>query len=317
MISLGEKLRTEREKKGLSLSDVAVQTRISSRFLSAMEADDPSSMPGSFFYKSFVQQYARFLGLELTEYQSALDTVFSTEDSSLVPVAQAGRSGPELGSIAPEGMHRSYRRIWISGGLLVAVVIGCSGLYMLWERIDRSRTAGGSAPPSTSAPNLAPSPPVTAQSIPPVTAPASNPPAAAASEPPTTVPQSEPSAKPPEPAPTPAPAKLEPAPARTADASGDLSISANDKAWISVQSNGKTIFIGVLEAGESKTLQAGGETKMRVGNAGAVQVTWHGKPVGPLGPKGQIRVVTMTGDRVDIQNPLKKPAEADSGGTKM
>lgn len=63
-IGVGATLREARLKKQLSIEDVARQTRISHRFLSAIEADDLSALPGLVFARNFVRQYAALLGLD-------------------------------------------------------------------------------------------------------------------------------------------------------------------------------------------------------------------------------------------------------------
>ncbi|HEY2847667.1 MAG TPA: helix-turn-helix domain-containing protein [Pyrinomonadaceae bacterium] len=74
--SLGEKLRQAREDKGLTLGDVAEQTRISSLYLDAIENDDYKILPGGIFNKGFIKSYAKFVGINeqeaLMDYQAVL-----------------------------------------------------------------------------------------------------------------------------------------------------------------------------------------------------------------------------------------------------
>jgi cytoskeleton protein RodZ len=74
--TLGEKLRQAREAKGLTLSDVAEQTRISSLYLEAIENDDYKILPGGIFNKGFIKSYAKFVGVNeqdaLMDYQAVL-----------------------------------------------------------------------------------------------------------------------------------------------------------------------------------------------------------------------------------------------------
>ncbi|HEV7701762.1 MAG TPA: helix-turn-helix domain-containing protein [Pyrinomonadaceae bacterium] len=75
-LTLGEKLRQAREDKGLSLSEVAEQTRISSLYLESIENDDYRILPGGIFNKGFVKSYAKFVGIgeqeALTDYSALL-----------------------------------------------------------------------------------------------------------------------------------------------------------------------------------------------------------------------------------------------------
>ncbi len=68
MASFGENLRRERELRGVSLREIADATKISVRFLRALEEDRLDLLPGGLFPKAFVRQYARHLGLDAERY---------------------------------------------------------------------------------------------------------------------------------------------------------------------------------------------------------------------------------------------------------
>jgi|SRR5256714_3943604 len=62
--STGEKLRLAREARGIALRDISEQTRISIRYLEAIEADDYRRLPGGIFNRSFIRAYAKFIGYD-------------------------------------------------------------------------------------------------------------------------------------------------------------------------------------------------------------------------------------------------------------
>ena len=62
--SIGEKLRLARETRGIALRDISEQTRISMRYLEAIEADDYKRLPGGIFNRSFIRAYAKFIGYD-------------------------------------------------------------------------------------------------------------------------------------------------------------------------------------------------------------------------------------------------------------
>ena len=62
--SIGEKLRLQRETRGIALRDISEQTRISMRYLEAIEADDYRRLPGGIFNRSFIRAYAKFIGYD-------------------------------------------------------------------------------------------------------------------------------------------------------------------------------------------------------------------------------------------------------------
>jgi cytoskeletal protein RodZ len=66
-LSLGEKLRQAREERGISISEVAEQTRISPLYIESIENDDYKTLPGGIFNKGFVRSYAKFIGFDEQE----------------------------------------------------------------------------------------------------------------------------------------------------------------------------------------------------------------------------------------------------------
>jgi cytoskeleton protein RodZ len=64
MASFGDNLRRERELRGITLREISEATKISFRFLQALEQDRIDVLPGGLFPRAFVRQYARHLGLD-------------------------------------------------------------------------------------------------------------------------------------------------------------------------------------------------------------------------------------------------------------
>lgn len=73
--TFGERLKRERELREVTLEEVSKATRISSRFLQALEDEDWEKLPGGVFGRGFVRTIARYLGLSeegfLAEYDLA------------------------------------------------------------------------------------------------------------------------------------------------------------------------------------------------------------------------------------------------------
>ncbi len=76
MGTFGEKLRKQREQRGLSLDAISTITKISPRMLRAIEEEHFEQLPGGVFNKGFVRAYARLVGLDedeaVTDYLAAL-----------------------------------------------------------------------------------------------------------------------------------------------------------------------------------------------------------------------------------------------------
>ncbi|MBA3352628.1 MAG: helix-turn-helix domain-containing protein [Blastocatellia bacterium] len=82
--SLGEKLRQAREERGISISEVAEQTRISSLYLKSIEDDNYKPLPGGIFNKGFIKSYAKYVGIDeneaLQDYARLVAETESTQD---------------------------------------------------------------------------------------------------------------------------------------------------------------------------------------------------------------------------------------------
>ncbi len=67
LASFGDDLRREREIRAISLKEIADATKISKRFLEAIEKNDHKTLPAPVFTRGFVREYARYLGLNAEE----------------------------------------------------------------------------------------------------------------------------------------------------------------------------------------------------------------------------------------------------------
>jgi cytoskeleton protein RodZ len=216
-------------------------------------------------------------------------------------------------------------RLWASVLAFVAVVVACSALYASWRHRE---TAAVEQPVAASNPK--PETPVSQQTpptAPPTAAPVPEPAqgggtaavqtsgteAAAPPDAKTAADKKsvqEAVAKPPESAPGSPGASPAVNPA-SADDKVVVSVSAKEPAWVALSSDGKTVYSGTLDAAQTKTVGGKEQARMRVGNAGGVEVTFNGKPVGPIGPRGQVRIVVFTPAGYQIVN----PAAAGSDGS--
>jgi cytoskeletal protein RodZ len=68
--SLGDILKTTREGKGLSLDDAGKDTKISIRYLEALEKEDFSGFPGEAYITGFIRNYGAYLDLDVQELLS-------------------------------------------------------------------------------------------------------------------------------------------------------------------------------------------------------------------------------------------------------
>ncbi len=108
----GEHLRREREMRGVSLDEISAATRISTRFLEAIEKDQWDQLPGGVFNRGFIRSIARFLGLD--------------EDSLVAEYAlgTTGTASAHVPSSHPRQMPRNWRPAAIAVVVLILVVAG-------------------------------------------------------------------------------------------------------------------------------------------------------------------------------------------------
>ena len=148
MNTLGEKLRRQRLAKGVSLADIATETRITNRYLEALETGDSKVLPGSTFSKSFARQYARFVGLDEAEIEDDLAAAFPPEDN--VPTLALLSQGSAI-HVAPlpdvVGANVTFGpQLYRSAVALLLVVGACSGVYIGWQRWLAPGAATGQNP---------------------------------------------------------------------------------------------------------------------------------------------------------------------------
>lgn len=65
---LGQALRKEREMRGLSMADIADETRIGTRYLQALESEDFSVFPGAFYIRYYIKNYLQACGADETAF---------------------------------------------------------------------------------------------------------------------------------------------------------------------------------------------------------------------------------------------------------
>lgn len=74
-------MRQAREERGISISEVAEQTRISAMYLELIENDDYRTLPGGIFNKGFVKSYAKYVGLDEQEALQDYASVIAADES--------------------------------------------------------------------------------------------------------------------------------------------------------------------------------------------------------------------------------------------
>ena len=140
MPSFGETLRRERELRGIDLRDVAEATKISVRFLQALESDRTDVLPGGLFQRAFVRQYATYLGLD--PERTVAEFLFASSGQSVEVPAVA----------SPQPKPRARR-----GFVLALLAAGAVAFALAWPQV-RTAEPERATPPPTSVTLAAPLP---------------------------------------------------------------------------------------------------------------------------------------------------------------
>ncbi len=286
MYSLGETLRRARQAQGLDLNAVAARTKISAKYLEAIESDDRKVLPSGFFYKSFVDQYARSLSLDTREIDQEIDRVLAADE----PLPLPGFESVVARDVPPMPFARRFplRRSFTSAAALVLVLAGCSGVYAWWHDARSSVSLKGMLTSIRAFQKPAPAKAKAIVAQPQVGRPVVTPVAAVA--------------------PGPAATALTLSDSKPSEFRVMLDLMAHEATWLSVVSDGKPVFSGTLHPNESKTVGGKQFAKLRVGNAAGLEVRLNGKLLGPLGARGQVLTVLFTPDNFQI---FSEPKESD------
>ncbi len=318
MTPIGETLRRERLRRNLDLIEISNELKIAPHLLEAIEAERFERLPGGVFAKSFVRQYARLLGLDGDEIAAEVARTMEpppelkpAERPDLPPLAGLRLPSMEAWRRVGEG-HGGWSSWVTSAAVIVIVTLACSAIYVLW---DRGRTP--SQERRTAAVRTGPAQPKPAQ-------PEASQPPAAATEPAAPFSGSTEPAAPAAPPAQPAPAEQNPSGATglaeraapdardaAAPSSGNaipIQITADEPVWVRATNNGKYLFSETLNPNQTRTLDAEGAVELRLGNAGGVEIQLNGKPIGTVGPKGQVRTVQLTSGGFKIESPSKPAA---------
>jgi cytoskeleton protein RodZ len=258
----GEHLRREREMRGVSLEEIAKTTRISTRFLDALEKEAWDRLPGGVFNRGFVRTVARFLGLEeeslLAEYALALRLPGATAiPSELPPRPSSLRWVP-----------------WIALAIAMVLALAAAG-WSGWRWISARRaqlTAASNALPAAPAP---PAPP------PNLWAPATSPVASPVASTQLTSPW----------------AALQPQAPRSPAANPArelrLKIDASRDTPLTVTADGQQVFAGIIFVGESHNITAKNALTVETQDAGAIHLELNGQALAPIGPPGEPGKITL------------------------
>jgi len=295
----GEYLRREREMRGVSLEEISSATKISIRFLQAIENEELAKLPGGIFTRSFVRTYARYLGLD--EERVLADCQLAGKQKQEVDIRRITTSRtPKNGA----GVRNRIIALLMAGVLLA----GGYALFRYSRRIrEQQRSTPMVIPPSPLTPGAnptaeaAPAPPSTAtpqETNPTPTATTASPSGAA---PAPATPQAGPSSPGGQANPVSQNAASEAPSALVASVGLVLQVAATERTWVAVDADGKTVLQKVLNPNEVENLKAHDSFDVTVGNAQGIVLTLNGETLKPLGRRGEVKSIHLTHE--DLKSP--------------
>jgi cytoskeleton protein RodZ len=286
----GSRLRGARERKGVSLREIANRTKISVAVLEALERNDITRLPGGIFSRAFVRAYASEVGLDP---EAAIQEFVAQFPHDSV-VAGHSTADPIEDNVALESDRRMASNVlW-----MVLVCVPLAGVVLYLSTMNRATPVDMTpAPPVTAPAATAPAPdvkppaaPAVESSVPPVEATAgSTPPRAATTR---SVSDSAP------PAPTSmTSSSRSAAPSDAPPAAADrlvVGLSARRTVYVSIVADGRTVLSRLLQPGERTHVDVARELTLTAGDAAALSMTLNGAEARALGKAGEVVSTRVT-----------------------
>ena len=278
MSNFGANFRKAREAAGLPLEKIAAETRISTRFLTAIENEAFQLLPGGIFNRGFIRAYADYLGLDSDQAVADYDRMSSTAEEPTDVLRDAERV---------PGRRPDWNLYLAAAAILVLLMVA----YYFVTR--NAATAGqefdtAAVTPTTIQPAPSPAdvsrpavtrtpPPETLKTLPP-----DGPSEAAQTPKPPTPVQSTPTATPTPTAPS----------SSTSALAVDLNVT--DSTWMKVTTDGTIALSEIVQPGTNRRFSAERSIDVIIGNAAGATMQINGRDLGQLGTSGRVREFKIT-----------------------
>ena len=335
MSQFGEKLRRERELRGITLEEVAVATKIGTRNLRALEEDKFSQLPGGIFNKGFVRAYARYVGIDeeqaVGDYIAANQELASTDEVNIYVVARQFEASRDAGYGIRK--HSATTLVWslVAAFALISASVGGWPYLKRWvahraEARNRTSQSASITQPVQAASNWQAPPSLSAntgqtvntdqavntgqaistgQAVNGGTSTGS---VAGSQDATPSVAAGDPQKA------SVAPAEVnKPVMTATAVAAGSkkkkaaassfsLVLTAKQRCWVSIQVDGKRVMEDTMDPESSdkreRSFQARDRLVVVAGNPAGIDVTFNGQSIGRIGPTNARRAVTFTAEGI-------------------
>ncbi len=150
MATLGQELKQRRDKRGFSLKDISVQSKVSVRMLQALEEDRWDILREPFFIKGVLRSYVRAIGEDEAYF-------FGRLAEELKPRAAEPEKEPrkrENSALAPHRLSRDAFRRPNAGRWAILIVLAALALAVFLYVKTRPRQAPDLHRPAAAAPTI-------------------------------------------------------------------------------------------------------------------------------------------------------------------
>lgn len=259
-VDVGALLREARERRGISLDDLARATKIRAGILRAIETNRRDDLPAPIYLRAFVRAYAREVGMDPDDAVTRYLDQFRAADS-VVPNASMSTPGENPRRASAHVQHpidlddrASVRKQWLA--IAIVIAIGVLG----YNLARQAQPLGSDSTPQSDR-----------------------------TEPPRS--PSQPQSR--------AETGTAGSPESTAAASGDgrilhVEIRASGPCWLAASADGTRVVYRLLQPGEQLALDVKSEAVLRIGDAAAFAYSINGSPGRPLGGPGEPVTVHIT-----------------------
>lgn len=279
MGAFGARMKQERERRGVTLDEIALGTKISTRFLRAIEDEHFEQLPGGIFNKGFIRAYARHLGMD--EEQIVADYLAATG----APAAKKPEANDAVAQPLPEKTSSGAASLpwgfFAVGLLILALGFSLFGFYSREKAKSHNSTSVKPAPTALGEQTTAPQ-----SGVPQARVPGEAENAAVASH---------------------EPAQQFGANATPLPGAFAVSLKTTDECWIAITADGKEVFQDTLLAGARKTFTAEKEIVIKAGNVGALDFEFNGEALPVQGEDGEVKTLVFDAHGLRTAVPQLEP----------
>jgi len=269
---LGQLLRTQREKKGISYTQICEKTRLSPHILEALENEDWQRLPAPFYVRSFIRSYAHLLGIQQAEAVKLYQQEAAPAESSTTEPAQ--RPG------------KSRKKLFL---FHLAILIAVAFTLYLWKgysshqkTVPNSDRTGVSEKPTQALPRESPKPVDEQTKMPAPSLPDKTPEELSTAQDIT----SQEAEGSPSIAPVPAPESRSAPVAETPELT--LNLDAREKTWVRIFVDDQQPNEYMFRPGDHLEWKAKKGFEMLIGNAGGIELEFNHTEITNLGSHGEV-----------------------------